>query len=1027
MTEREQLEEAIAHLEAQRESLGDEVVEAALAPLREKLSALEAPSAGQERKQVTILFGDVSGFTSLSETMDPEVVADTMNALWQHVDAAIVSHGGSIDKHTGDGVMALWGANEVREDDPERAIRAGLAMQAELAAFREACELPLAMRVGIHTGAALLGGVGTAGEFSAMGDAVNLASRLEGAAPVGGVLISHDTYRHVRGVFDVQDQEPVALKGKAEPVRTYLVQRAKPRAFRMQTRGVEGIETRMVGRDAELLILQNTFRDAMEDAETRVVTVVGEAGVGKSRLLYEFENWLELLPEGVTTFRAQPTPDMQAIAYGAMRDMFAARFDIRESDSAEAVLSKFRSGMEGILPPERADLAGHLLGFDLSTSQAVRNLLGSPSFRDLATVYLIQYVQGVTVQPAVMLLEDVHWADDSSLDLLDHLVNRLPEARLLVVCLTRPELFERRPNWGEGLEAFSRLDLKPLSRRSSRALVAEILQRVGQVPDDLRDLVVEGAEGNPFYVEELIKMLVEDGVIQRGEEEWHVQLERLADVRVPPTLTGVLQARLDSLPRDEKTVLQRASVVGRVFWDGTVAALEAGDEERIEREELQPLLESARGRELVFRRERSAFEAADEYTFKHAVLRDVTYDTVLLKLRKVYHAQVAAWLEANAGERLGEYLGLIAGHHERAGELVKAVDCLRRSGEELLRVSAYRDAIAALERALALLPADDEAGRAVMLVRLGTARIRLCDYPLATIHLEEALRLARKANDVETQVAALNGLGEAHFPKGANDAARSYYEQGLALAREHHDQAGSARSLVNLGRLATNMVHHQAADAYAREGLAIYRALGDRQGVGDALGVLSGIAQYTGDHERAAEYDTERLAIHRDIGDRRGVAASLNSLGYGARHRGRLQEAMPYLEESLSLRREIGETTLWTLGNVAAIQASTGRAQTAWRTWREGVRESIAIGMARAIPIWLGMAAVFLAQAGRYERAAELVGLARDRSVDVETQIESEPALAVLRRALSASELEAAMARGRALDLDAVVEELLEE
>jgi hypothetical protein len=299
-------------------------------------------------------------------------------------------------------------------------------------------------------------------------------------------------------------------------LRTYVVQRAKPRAFRLETRGVEGIETRMVGRDVELLTLQNTFRDATEDAETRVVTVVGEAGVGKSRLLYEFENWLELLPARVAYFKTRPTPDMQSIPYGAMREMFAARFEIRESDSAAVVLDKFRAGMEGTLPPARADVAGHLLGFDLSASQAVQNLLGSPSFRDLATAYLVQYLRAVAARPAVVLLEDVHWADDSSLDLLDHLVAALPTARLLVVCLARPELFERRPNWGEGRAAFTRLDLKPLSRRSSRELVAEILQRVAQVPDELRDLVVEGAEGNPFYVEELIKMLLEDGVIQRG-------------------------------------------------------------------------------------------------------------------------------------------------------------------------------------------------------------------------------------------------------------------------------------------------------------------------------------------------------------------------------------------------------------------------------------------------------------------------------------------------------------------------------
>jgi class 3 adenylate cyclase len=643
MTEQEQLEQAIATLEAQRAILGDAAVDASIAAMREKLAALESlASADQQRKQVTVLFADISGFTAMSETMDAEQVTDLINDLWQCLDVAIVAHGGVIDKHMGDAVMALWGVDEAREDDPERAIRAALDMQAQLGAFREAHDVQLAMRIGLNTGLVLLGAVGTAGEFSAIGDTVNLASRLEHAAPVGGVLVSHETYRHVRGVFDVLPQEPITVKGKARPVQTYVVQRAKPRAFRVPTRGVEGIETRTVGRDAELLTLQNTFRDAMEDAETRVVTVVGEAGVGKSRLLYEFENWIELLPEQVYYFKGRATPEMRTIPYGIIRDLFALRFEILESDSTATVLDKFRAWMADILRPDQADLVGHLVGFDFSASQAVQNLLGSPSFKELAIAYLINYIRAVAGEPTVMFLEDVHWADDSSLDLLDHLVTRIPGARLLVVCLARPLLFERRPNWGEGREAHTRLELRPLSRRAARALVDEILQKVVHVPDDLRTLVVEGAEGNPFYVEELIKMLIEDGVILCGEERWRVEFDRLAQVRVPPTLTAVLQARLDSLPWGEKALLQRASVVGRLFWDATVSVLRAASDHVLD---VPSSLGAVWARELVFRHERSAFAGVAEYVFKHAVLRDVTYETVLLKRRRVYHRQVAEWLE----------------------------------------------------------------------------------------------------------------------------------------------------------------------------------------------------------------------------------------------------------------------------------------------------------------------------------------------------------------------------------------------
>jgi class 3 adenylate cyclase len=644
MTELEQLEQAIATLEGQRAILGDAVVDAALAPMREKLIApqAQATSPEQKRKQVTVLFADVSGFTAMSETLDAEEVTEIMNALWERLDAAITAHVGVIDKHIGDCVMALWGAEAVREDDPECAIRAALEMQAALAAFREERGVRLAMRIGLNTGLVLLGEVGSTHEFTAMGDTVNLASRLEHAAPVGDILISHDTYRHVRGVFDVLPQAPLAVKGKTEPVQTYIVQRAKPRAFRMGTRGVKGIETRMVGREAELLALQSAFAEAIEGSETRLVTVVGEAGVGKSRLLYEFENWIELRPEQIYFFKGRAAPALQDVPYSIVRDMFAYRFDILESDSAAAALDKFRAGMAGILAPERADLVGHLIGFDFSASPAVQNLIGSPDFGTLAKAYLTNYVRALAQgQPMVMFLEDLHWADDSSLDLIEHLVTGIPRARLLLVGLARPALFERRPHWGEGQAAFERLELKLLSKQASRALVDEIMQKVDIIPAALRDLIVEGAEGNPLYVEEMLKMLIEEGVVERGpdaQSAWRVSLERLNQVRVPTTLTGLLQARLDSLPRQEREPLQRAAVVGRLFWDAAVAELADA-----EREEVGAALEAIRARELIFGREHSAFAGTQEYLFKHALLRDVTYETVLLKLRRGYHAQVARW------------------------------------------------------------------------------------------------------------------------------------------------------------------------------------------------------------------------------------------------------------------------------------------------------------------------------------------------------------------------------------------------
>jgi len=295
--ERENLNQAIAALEAQRSVLGDRVVDIALSALREKLDHLDTVSQGsqqpQERKLITVLFADVSGFTAMADTMDHEIVGDVIDSLWSRVDKAISDHGGRIDKHIGDAIMALFGTPLAREDDPERAIRAALQIQAEVRIWKQEFEASwlsrgsqsqnLQLRIGINTGPALLGTVGTIGEYTAIGNTVNLANRLEQAAPVGGILISHDTYQHVRGVFDVTVLEPITVKGKSEPIQVYIINGARPRSFRMTTRGVEGIETRTIGREEELAKMKFAFEETIEACQLHLINLVAEAGTGKSR------------------------------------------------------------------------------------------------------------------------------------------------------------------------------------------------------------------------------------------------------------------------------------------------------------------------------------------------------------------------------------------------------------------------------------------------------------------------------------------------------------------------------------------------------------------------------------------------------------------------------------------------------------------------------------------------------------------------------------------------------------------------
>jgi class 3 adenylate cyclase len=436
-----QLKQAIVEIEAQRSILGDAAVNASLVPFHQKLADLEAqvtPSREEppalptrHRKLVTLLYMDVVGSTAMTQHLDPEDTLEIMDNALPRLAAPIESHGGHVTRYTGDGFKAVFGDPIAREGDPEQAIRAGLEILDVSKSLSQDLETEwgiegFQVRIGIDTGLAALGGQ-TEAEDTVMGRVVNLAVRIENAAPPGGLLISHNTYRHVRGVFTVEPQEPITAKGFPELVPVYLVESIKPRAFRVQTRGVEGVETSMVGRRTELDILKDALLTIFEEREGQVVTVSGEAGVGKSRLLYELQNWIELLPpsQDVRFFQGRGQQEAQGLPYSLLRDLFAFRFQILDNDTSAQVRKKIESGFGEVLGEEsdgimRAHILGQLLGYGFSASPHLKGVLNdAEQLRNRGLMYLIQYFQDFSKEsPVVMFLEDIHWADDSSLDVV---------------------------------------------------------------------------------------------------------------------------------------------------------------------------------------------------------------------------------------------------------------------------------------------------------------------------------------------------------------------------------------------------------------------------------------------------------------------------------------------------------------------------------------------------------------------------------------------------------------------------------
>lgn len=924
------LQHAIDALEAQRSILGDQTVDAARAVLLEKLASLNAvdrpPHEPQERKLITVLFADVSGFTAMAETIDHEIVSSVINSLWSRVDKAIQDYGGRIDKHIGDAVMALFGTPTAREDDPERAIRAALQIQTKVQewkwefsdsiASQPSLSQNLQLRIGINTGPALLGTVGTIGEYTAIGNTVNVANRLQQAAPPGGILISYDTYQHVRGVFDVATLQPITVKGKSEPIQIYTVSSIRPRAFRVPTRGVEGIETRTIGREEELAKMQSSFDGVTKLRRMHLINIIAEAGTGKSRLLYEFTKWLEVQAYPIHLFKGRATQEMAQIPFGLLRDIFSSSFGIQDHDSAAVARQKLESGILSYIGNEEdailyAHFIGHLIGLDYSASPHLQGILGdAQQIHDLAFHYAAEFLADVTQeQVALIFLEDIHWADQGSLDFFVHLMHRKPSLPVLLIGLTRSTLLDVRPEWGMAPIHSLRLDLLPLSEENCRRLVEEILQKVPDIHPALIELIVSKAEGSPFYVEEVIKVLIDRGVIRRGEEQWQVEMEQLHDLIVPATVTGLLQARLDSLNPNARETLQQASVVGRIFWTSVVERMRNPETPSVEISmPIEDRLRSLRAKEFIFEYGDLAAAQFPEYIFKNAILHDVTYESVLLRLRRVYHLQAAEGLIGVWGERVNEYAGRVGEHYEQAGELLKAAEWYARAGrlaqityEPNAAVRYYQKALDFIDSSSDFIPMQLE-----LQSHLGEVLNWQARYIEAAETYNAMLSLAREHQKEVVQSRALQGLAIALGYQGHHHAALESAIEAESLARSANARVELAKALWTQGSARYRLGEPRAALSLGEQSLEIANELKNRNEMARSLNLLGAAHYVLGQYASAETYWESALKIFQDLNNRQQGMDLLSNLGVIADARGDYEAAFHRYHSALEIAREIG-------------------------------------------------------------------------------------------------------------------------
>jgi class 3 adenylate cyclase/tetratricopeptide (TPR) repeat protein len=638
-------------------------------------------------KLATVLFADVVGSTARASGMHPEEIRDLMSEYFAAMSEEIAAEGGVVEKYIGDAVMAVFGAPRAHEDDPLRAVRAARRMLARLQRLNEGRSEPIQIRIGIDTGQ-VIASEGTGRDLLVTGDSVNVAARLQQASEPGQVLVGERTALAVRGHFDLRALPPLDLRGKADPVAAWAVEGPRGQS---EARGIPGLTAPMVGRDDELLLLQTLFDRVRRGGRPQLATVMGDAGVGKSRLATEFSRVAErdarigvgrCLPygEGVTMWPlAEILKGEAGIVDNDPPHVARERIEKLASDEIEA------TDPEGL--PRVVDALLTTLG---TASGSLRDADPKFVYRELVEAWRALLGGMSRSRPVVLVIEDIHWADDTMLEVVDDLAERV-EGAVMFVCTARPDLLRTRSDWGGGRRNFSFVALDPLSPDDGLALVSALLD-VEELPVELRDRILDRAEGNPFFLEEIVRRLIDEGHLVRSAGRWSAR-GSIAEIVIPDTVQSVILARLDLLSPDERRVAQRAAVVGRIFWSGAVAELVGPNVD------LDAVLRTLRRRELVVERSSSSMAGEIEYAFKHVLIRDVAYNSLPRRERGPAHARVAGWIETKSGERAPELAELLAHHYSVSWELTndessrrKARDHYRKAAENALRRFALRQA-----------------------------------------------------------------------------------------------------------------------------------------------------------------------------------------------------------------------------------------------------------------------------------------------------------------------------------------------
>ena len=859
------------------------------------LSLTETPRA--ERRIVTMLFADLTGFTELSERLDAEEVKGIVDRAFEGLAELVTLYGGRVDKIVGDEIMAVFGAPQAHEDDPERAVRCALEMQRQLATYSHQLKrdrgVTLGMRIGVNTGEVVAGLVGGVDQYSVIGDAVNAAKRIETAAQPDQVLVGERTYLATANAIEYRALPPIIVKGKAEPLAVWeaISEQALPGEH------IHRLEAPIIGRDEERALLDALAGIVKRDRRAAVATILGPAGMGKSRIADEFAG--RMAAHGTPVFTGRSLPYGTASPSFAVEEMVRAALEIEPGDQPGAVTARAAERIASLGLVADADRLLTFAGLKNPTAQRETGRVGpaasgAPAGRggeSLEAAGALFQALAAREDMVILVFQELHWAEDLLLDFVGTLLERGRDVPLLVLCVSRPELLERAPSWTGRPGSLVHV-LEPLPRAHAAELL-DALSAGRAIHPAVRESILDRAGGNPFFIEELVRLLLEKGGLPSADGPD-------AANAVPGTVQALVLARLDALPPGTKRAAQTAAVIGDEFWPGALEALEPDVGKEGIRGALNELIE----RELIEPIEHPSLPDESAYRFRQAIVRDVAYGSVPKQIRAQQHAALGAWLEkvtAESAELRSEFADLVAHHYERAARVAsevgialpdareKAREFLERAGDQAMGMDAAAAAADFYERAIEFARGDED--RLDLQLHLGEALVG-CWRPVeAEQHLNEALENARRVGDRGAESKALRLLGDLLRMRGDIEDGRVMLDQALEIAQSLGDRLEQAEGMRSHGLSDLFQGRLESATEWFRQSLAHFRDLGDKRGEGWSLVNLGWVDLLLGRLDDSMSELEQGASIFADIGDMEGVGWCLGLRVWVLLFQGNLAEA----------------------------------------------------------------------------------------------------------------------------------------